>query len=194
MNFEAGMPALLAYRWKFTYLLINKLTEKFPNRIYNLKYEDLCEEPEKFSREICDFLNNEFQDKMLDFHKTATSTEKLLQEKSRNIHKNLKNPINTSRIGLWKKRLEEKQIMAADMVVGSLAEKAGYTRNYTRFNILFRIKHQPVVLYGKLIFWIMRNMQIFPPFLRKLLQRIVSQFIRIYNTLSGKKNRKNESR
>lgn len=194
MNFEAGIPALLAYRWKFTHQLIDKLIKKAPERIYRIKYENLCQEPEKYTREICAFLGIDFQKQMLDFHKKYEIAGEMIKEESLNIHKNLKNPINTSRIGLWQKRLSEKQIKVADMVVGDLAEQAGYSRKYTRFSLWFRLMHQPILIYGRLVFWLMRNIEHFPPILRSLMELSVSQLIKIYNFLSGRNRIKNESR
>ncbi len=194
MNFEAGIPALLAYRWKFTYRLMDQLIEKEPERIYRIKYESLCAEPEKYTREICNFLEIDFQEKMLDFHSFYSKNEKELKEETAKIHKNLRNPINSSRIGLWKTRLSDRQVKICDMVVGSLAEEAGYERKFKKYSFGLRISQCPILIYGRLIFFAMRNIEYVPGFLRNFMAWGIAQFIRIYNYLSGRSKLKNESR
>ncbi len=194
MNFEAGLPALLAYRWKFTYRLMDQLIKKTPERIYRIKYESLCAEPEKYTREICGFLGIEFQEKMLDFHTFYLKNEKELKEETTKIHKNLRNPINSSRIGLWKTRLSDRQVKICDMVVGSLAEEAGYERKFKKYGLALRISQYPILIYGRLIFFAMRHVEYIPGFLRIFIAWGIGQFIRIYNYLSGRSKLKNESR
>ncbi len=193
MNFEAGIPALLAWRWKFTHKLIVGLKEDSPNRIYIIKYEALCEEPKRYTREICAFLDLPYQDELLDYHKNTDEAEKVMWQKSRDIHINLRKPVNTSRIGLWKERLTEKQIKAADMVAGNVADEAGYNRRYTRFSLFFLLRQQPILIYGKMVFFFMRNTDRFPRFIRYILEHIVPHFICIYNRLSGKSKQKSKS-
>lgn len=120
----------IAFRWKKNLKIIEKYLNKFPNRFFDLKYEDLAKYPETKIKEICDFLNIEFQPGMLEFYKFENSDKlypKLLMEQ---VQSSLLKPINTSNIGIWKDKMTDRQVKLCDSIIGRFAEGYGYERKF----------------------------------------------------------------
>ena len=68
----------------------------FPNKIYRVKYEELTSNQEKISREMINFCDLEWEESCMSFHSTKrdVNTASAVQ---------VRQPIYTSSVGLWKK-------------------------------------------------------------------------------------------
>jgi len=62
------------YKWKEVANLYLDLLQKYPNRFFLLKYEDIVRNPEVKIKQVFDFLNIEFTNSTLEFLKASTST------------------------------------------------------------------------------------------------------------------------
>ena len=51
------------------------------------------------------------------------------------------------KIGIWKEKLGNKKVYAADSIIGKYSELAGYERKYKRQNIKFSIGQIPIQMY-----------------------------------------------
>jgi len=80
---------------------------KFKNTIFLLKYENLLENPKKEIRKLCEFIDEPFEDEMLNFHRGSTS--KILSKKSQ-VWMNLSKPILSNNYKKYKSGLKPKQI------------------------------------------------------------------------------------
>lgn len=154
VNFEVPIVPLVVYRWKFALKLALNLKKKNPGLIYMIRYEDLAENPEPHLREMCDFLNLPFDASVLSFYKMKDVVEQAYgnSEEIKTIHRSLLNPISTDRSNRWKEEMTASQVRLADMVAGKMAEKMGYHREYTRFNLWLSIKTSPLLLYANLMY------------------------------------------
>lgn len=78
-------------------------------RYLEVFYEDLVGKPESVVKRIYNFLDLDFSPEAFQFRKNLDS----LGDAHREIHKNLKNPINENSIGKWRKKLdhEEQQVV-----------------------------------------------------------------------------------
>ena len=65
-------------------------------------------------------------------------------------HKSLFQPISNKKVGLWKKEMKEKDIKAAEAVIGKYAEMLGYERKYKRPSLWTTIRILPGITYGRL--------------------------------------------
>ena len=70
--------------------------EKLPGFVLDVKYEDLVNDTESEVRRVCDFCGLDFQDTMLEFHKTRREVRTL-------SHNQVLRPINKDSIGIAKK-------------------------------------------------------------------------------------------
>ena len=85
----------------------------------------------------------------------------------KNIHSNIVNEVNTSRVAVWKTRLTEKQVRILDYVVGEVAEEAGYERMFKTHSFMTRIAALPGVLVASLIIGATKVIDLFPAKVRE---------------------------
>ena len=73
-----------------------------PERIFNLRYEDLVAEPEAKTRELLEFLRLPWDSRCLRFHETAAAVRTFSKQQVRN-------PINRNSVGRWRNYQEQLQ-------------------------------------------------------------------------------------
>ena len=88
-----------------------------------VKYEDLLSNSELVTKDICNFLGEDFTPQMLDFHTKGKSypTDKINQ-------KNLSRPLMVNNIGKWRKQMSDRQLRIFEAVAGETLEHYGYKR------------------------------------------------------------------
>lgn len=141
VNFDMNNIYSLAYRWKFFNKKIIEQQKKHPNKFLLLKYENLVANSEKEIKQICEFLNIDFDHKMLEFYKN----------KSDNLsfwHKNLNSKLNSDNINKWEKELNKKQIAKIDFICNDVANKLGY-KEKIKFNFKLYFSTIIPVVYAK---------------------------------------------
>jgi hypothetical protein len=182
VNFEVPIVPLVVYRWKFAYRQMEKLKKCNPGLIYSLRYEDLASDPENKFREVCQFLDLDFNPEVLSFYKKKAEVEKLYASSKEIaiVHKSLFNPISTDRMDLWKKEMTERQIRVADLVAGRTAEKAGYTRKYPSFNFGLYLWILPTLIYASVMYRLILAGDHLPYKMRNSLVKTLGIFLKIY--------------
>lgn len=87
-----------------------------PSVYHEVRYEDLLEKPKETVRQICDFIEEEYSDKVVHF-RTSTEPGKtpLLQK-----------PIQKTNAYKWKRQLRYRQIEVFESVAGTVLKKNGY--------------------------------------------------------------------
>ncbi len=190
VDFELPVVSLVVYKWKYFYKKALKAALKYPDSFYFIRYEDLATDPQLHFRKISEFLGIAYLPEVFDFYKMKEKADELYPaDILQKHHKSLFNPINTSRLGLWKKSMSQRQIRIADQVAGSYAEKAGYERAYTGYSPLIAIQALPGVMYARFLYFMTLIIDKFPYRLReKLLSKgplwLAKTFGRIF---AGKK-------
>lgn len=81
---------------------------------YSLYYEELVKSPESSLRKICDFLDERFEPGMLDTSKSAPSVITSLEPWKQTTL----NPVDKSRINVWKRELSEDDNRQTEAVIG----------------------------------------------------------------------------
>jgi hypothetical protein len=117
--------------WKKAIKSIEKFSNHFPDRFYTVKYEDLVRDPVTYLKEICNFLSIPFAQEMmsyLDYKNVFTNVIFISDEYLQKNHTSILEPINTDKIGQWKKRLSRKKIKTAERIAGKYLDKYGYER------------------------------------------------------------------
>jgi hypothetical protein len=149
VEFEAPYVPLIAYRWRYAAVQIEKLKRKYPQQFYTLKYEDLVAEPEKEMMKLCSFLRIEYVPSILEFYKVKKKLlEKYTIEEIEKIHKSLFVPISNISVSGWKTKMKAKQVKQADLIAGKYAELNGYKRENNRFGIGTYFSVFPGIIYG----------------------------------------------
>jgi len=95
----------IASSWANTHKRFLKFQESHPDNVKVIKYEDLIFDSERHIRRICKFLEINYSDRMLNYHK-----EKLTLFDATHISKKkVMSGINSSSVGKWKKVLSQEQ-------------------------------------------------------------------------------------
>lgn len=96
-----------------------------PSRFYQLKYESLVSEPESELRKLCGFLEEDFDERMLDFWCINADQElepsRHMGWKARTIE-----PVGIDTVGRWRRGLNEREINKFEAIAGTILEAAGY--------------------------------------------------------------------
>jgi len=137
--------------WKNSILTIDKYKQKYPEKFYTIKYEDLVEYPEKYLKQICEFLGIPYFSEMINYHEKLNKEhisnmfpfEKSINENFQSIAE----PINKSKIGQWKSRLSNKSVKKAEYIAGELLELYGYERKYGKIDVFTKLTTIPGRLY-----------------------------------------------
>ena len=82
LNFTYSQDDLIEY-YKNYQDLMNFWKSSFPNKIFDINYEDLIENHEKKIRDIVKFRNLEWDDKCLSFHKNKSPIKTMSTSQAR---------------------------------------------------------------------------------------------------------------
>ena len=96
-----------------------QFAEKYRGQVTVIKFEDLIQEPGFHLRRVCDAINIEYTEAMLD---PTVKNEIMIHEHN----KNLLRPPTLEVIEKWKKELSTKQVAVIENITDELLEKLGY--------------------------------------------------------------------
>ncbi|MCX7018637.1 MAG: sulfotransferase [bacterium] len=113
-----------AVRWKQWVRHGLASAELHPDSIFQLRYEDLTEDPERYLRDVCAFIGEDYVPEMLEFHRDAK------KRVPQGIHAMINVPANKSRHNRWKTELTPTQVRIIEAVAGDLLEQLGYERAF----------------------------------------------------------------
>lgn len=110
-------PELTIYRWKNVIREARRQGELIGQRYMEVRYETLTESPEDIMRTICQFLDIEFDRRMLEVSRkrkfTGSSEAKIVKNENK-----------------WKNILTKRQISNIEKIGGKLLSDLGYPTNY----------------------------------------------------------------
>lgn len=185
-----GLPVvpIQVYQWKYFYRKVLKHSNANPENFLFVKYEELVNNPEIHVKMIFDFVGLPYQSSVLDFHKKKDEFIDTYGLAAEGKHKSLMNPINNSRVGIWKNMLTKKQIHMADMTAGTLADQLGYERVYKKFNLAIWLQITPLILYARYINFLGFVTDLLPYRTRIRVKQSDSILFKIYMKLFSKKD------
>lgn len=189
VDFELPVVSLVVYKWKYFYKKALEASKKYPDSFYFIRYEDLATDPHLHFSKICAFLNIPYLPEVFEFYRmkekaSAIYPDDILEKH----HKSLFNPINTSRLGLWKKAMSKRQVRIADYVAGQYADEAGYQREFTKFSLLTAIEATPGILYARFLYFMTVIIDKFPYRLReKILSKGPLMLAKVFGKTFGKR-------
>ena len=184
-GFPKAIVSLSSYLWKDSAKNMDMLKNKYPNKIYSLRYEDLVSEPEFYIKQMAGFLGIEHVPEVINYYKKRDEFEKIFtKEYLKKYFESLLSPINTSRIDIWRDKLTEREIRIADAMVGSVAEKQGYNRVYKRTGLKSYFYVLPRKLFFKLYYKYRGFINILPQkprsFLRKKNPPVAGLYLKFF--------------
>ncbi len=100
--------------------------EHGPDVVHLLRYEDLLDRPESSVRQLCDFLDEDFEPGMLRFHEgREAKTSATLSESWQNTAK----PVLSNNAGKYRRHLSEDEVGMVEAACGPLMARLGYPRD-----------------------------------------------------------------
>lgn len=106
-----------ALSWMRSITKMIELEQAYSNNIYTIKYEDLITNSENELKNLCNFINEDFDTKMLDEIKVVNSYFPDSKDKA---------GLDTAPINRWKKGLSAPQILFIDLITNNKRKKVGY--------------------------------------------------------------------
>ena len=96
-----------------------------PERFFRVKYEDMVEEPEAMMMRLCEFLNMDYHEDMLNFHQ---SHEAVRAANSSELWGNVTKPIMKGNTGKFRSEAGDEDIRIFESVAGEVLDALGYKR------------------------------------------------------------------
>lgn len=113
-----------AKQWEKAVRLAQTFGAKHPAQYFEVRYENLVNAPEKITRDICDFLDIEYLDEMI--QDSEMINKKMGDVPMYKHFSSVMNPITTETIGKGIRSLSNQQIETLRETIGSCLEDLGY--------------------------------------------------------------------
>jgi len=155
VDFELPFISLTVSKWKHFVRKFRIAAEHHPGTHLEIRYEDFVTRPEEMFRELCAYVGIPFSSTPFSFYKKSSEALKAYPKKlTKKYHSSLMKKVNTSRVGLWKKELSEKEIRMADATVGRYAAITGHEKAYPKPGFAAHLRSIPGQLFARLIYFI----------------------------------------
>ncbi len=187
VKLEAPVLTLQIARWVYVTKLFLACQNRFPDRFYIIRYEDLVTKPQESFRELCAFLSIPYVPEVFDYYKKKDELIKTFPNPMIvKIHKSLMDPVNTGRMDLWKTQMTGLEVKIADQIAGKTADLMGYSRETTSFSWGVYVKSLPMAVYGKILFRLMHWASFLPYRSSRWLSLNLPKLVRVYSRFSEK--------
>jgi len=114
----------IAHRWRKYILAFEKFKKEFsPDEFMEVRYEDLVRTPMDTLRKIQEFLS---LDRFFANPQLPSTERKKYYIKQSALHTSLKNSISANKIGIFKRKLSNREVEIFESIAGDLLELAGY--------------------------------------------------------------------
>ncbi|MFC2061372.1 sulfotransferase [Elusimicrobiota bacterium] len=135
-------PYRAAKQWRRAVRLLKKIEDEYQD-ILIIKYEEIVKDTVSIIEKVCDYLDIPYNSE-----NTADDRKYYVSEKYGDIHKNINEPPDSSRITAWRQELTEKEIYVFESITYKELIKEGYElvnregllRDPIR-KVLYRLKH-----------------------------------------------------
>jgi hypothetical protein len=130
--FGAGNIWGAATTWQKANDFVKQFRETYDDSTWHdVKYEELCREPEKVLRGVCDFIGEAYEPAMLEFHRTPIGVARGKQRD----HAPLGQPVSDKYVGIYKRFLSvyEQEVYAA--LAGETHASYGYQLDHQAIDI-----------------------------------------------------------
>ncbi|WP_165940118.1 sulfotransferase family protein [Dyadobacter psychrotolerans] len=122
----------IAKQWKTEQEASIKLRELLgPERVIQVKYEDLLGRPQTVLEELCSFIGAEYSDEAMEYHQSSESKE---TANSGLMWQNVVKPVLSDNHNKFLKELSEEDILIFEQVAGDTLEKLGYKKYFRNEN------------------------------------------------------------
>jgi hypothetical protein len=121
-------PYFNAQRWQEEQSRGIELLENHGASVHQIRYKDLLQDPESVVRGVCDFLEIEFDERMLYYYETD---EAQAASESADVFENLTSPIMSDNYDKFRDQLSEDEIRLTEKIAGEELKYFGYDPVYS---------------------------------------------------------------
>ena len=133
-GYMAEDPLAQALKWRLWINLIDKFSEKYPEKICEVQFEALVKEPATELMKIRQFLG--IDPHLQPAHSKFTNYKQKIPEIEKSLHQNIgKKPI-LKNIEKWKENCSEEFILLFEIIAGCQLRTKGYVPEYYQGNVL----------------------------------------------------------
>ena len=124
--------------------------EKYGIDYKEIFYEDLIGDPVKVLNELCEFLNVNFEEKMLDF---SNSAKELVDKGEMQWKKETIGPLLVGNMNKWKRELTEEQIGLIQCVCKPVFNKNMYSYYHNaKISVVSKVLHKTASMFFKMLY------------------------------------------
>ena len=127
-----------AHDWRWKTLLAHKMGALLGPNYFELRYEELVTAPEQHLRRICEFLDLQYDPRMLSYHETATNE---MPQASLDWHRNSVRAPDSSLIYAWKKDMPKADRIIFEQIASDALETFGYEQENLPSNLGSRVRN-----------------------------------------------------
>lgn len=108
------------------------IQQKYSTDAFSVRYEDLVASPETWLRQICEFLQIDFEPALLAYHEKGTAEYGRYYAR---IHAKLNEAPDPGRIEAWRSHLTARQIALIESICGDTMRETGYALDYQEHHV-----------------------------------------------------------
>lgn len=125
-------PYFNAIRWYQEQKKGAELLDQRGESVHLLRYKDLLQNPESVVMNVCDFLEMDYDERMLYYYETE---EAKAASESADVFENLTSPIMSDNFDKFREQLSHEEIKITEKIAADILERFGYERTYTQDEI-----------------------------------------------------------
>ena len=115
-------PEQLATSWTNTHTKFRRMVRDGRIRGHEIAYERLVQDPVTVAAEVCAFLGEDFDERMLSFHELDLS----IFDATHLSMDRISQPVDESKVGRWRTELSDADVAAFEAVAGPTMREFGY--------------------------------------------------------------------
>jgi hypothetical protein len=140
VSFKTNFISFIAFKWLHYINEVEDKKEQYPDSFITVRYEDLIKTPELSLREICQFLEINYNPTSLDFHETINTKLSGYKKYSEGIHANLKKPIDPTINEKWKTYFNKKQTNIINVICQKHLKRLKYDYEIKPINNINKVE------------------------------------------------------
>lgn len=121
-------PYFNAKRWYDEQKKGAELLDQHDGSVHLLRYRDLLQDPESVVKSVCEFLDMEYDERMLYYYETE---EAKAASESADVFENLTSPIMSDNYDKFREQLPEEEIKITEKIAGDILDRFGYDRTHS---------------------------------------------------------------
>jgi hypothetical protein len=115
------------FEWPMAMAALDRDLAAYPDRVLEVRYEDLVHRPEEVARYVCAFLGETFEPSMLNWQ----GRMELVASRDRHLHAHLHQPLSNDAIAVWRRRLSGVECFAVEACLHRELTFRGYDLRFS---------------------------------------------------------------